>query len=80
MNKDQDDKLYLLLKLKMEEMAVVPPQSLGPFTFLYKKIVPYFKFYPWRTAIFVSVVFSSFLYFILGKTLIRIVSILQAGF
>jgi len=71
---------YKLLVAKMHEVAVVPPQTVGPFTGVYKRLVPYFKFAPWRSAIFLSVLATIFLYFLLGSTLVKIASILQFGF
>lgn len=71
---------YQLLVAKMHEVAIVPPQTVGPFTGVYKRIVPYLKFAPWRAAFFLSVLATAFLYLIFGSTLVKIASILQFGF
>jgi hypothetical protein len=76
----RSEKTYQLLVNKMHEVAIVPPQNLGPFTVVYKKVVPYIKFYPWFAVSLISFVASLFLYLLLGSTLVRFVSILQFGF
>lgn len=74
------DKTYELLLNKMHEVTVVPSQQLGGLTPLYKKIVPFFKFYPWRSAFIISLIGVLFLYLLLGSVLIRVASILQISF
>ncbi|MBM3283698.1 hypothetical protein FJY90_05660 [Candidatus Gottesmanbacteria bacterium] len=74
------DKTYRLLVDKMHEVASIPPQQVGPFTFLYKRLVPYFKFYPWRSFAVISSFTAFFLYLLLGSILVRLVSVLQFGF
>lgn len=76
----KNDKVFKLMVARMHEVAVVPPQQIGPFTLLYKRIVPWFKFYPWRSALVVSLFASLFLYVILGITLVKLASLLQLGF
>lgn len=74
------DKTYDILVAKMHEMAMVPPQTVGPFTGIYKKIIPMFKFSPIRSLSFVSLVCTVILYLLLGSMLVKIASILQFGF
>lgn len=76
----KNDKTYEMLRLKMNEIAVVPPQTLGPLTSLYKSIIPQFKFYPWRMAFLLSTLASFILYLLIGTSFVRIASILQFGF
>ena len=76
----KEDKAYQLLLAKMQEVSSVPPQSFGPFTPIYKIVVPYFKFYPWISVSLISAILVFFLYFIFGTTLIRLASLLQYGF
>jgi hypothetical protein len=64
----------------MHEVAVVPPQQVGPFTPLYKRIVPWFKYFPLKSAVIVALFVSFFLYIILGITLVKLASLLQFGF
>lgn len=80
MKSPKKDQIYQLLVNRMREASVVPPQSVGPLTFFYKQLGPYFKFYPWKTAVLLSAVFSLWLYFLLGPILVKIVSVLQFGF
>lgn len=76
----KNGKTYQLLVAKMREVSVVPPQTIGPFTNTYKRIVPFFKFSPWRSAALVSFAGTAILYFLLGGALIKLASILQFGF
>lgn len=76
----KDDLFYQNLITKMREVATLPPQEVGPFTSLYKRVVPNFKTQPWKTTTILSV-FATFLFYILfGTTLIKVVSLLQFGF
>ena len=52
------DRLYQLLLNKMHEVSLVPPQTIGPFTFIYKMIVPVFKVNPLKSFVFISLFFS----------------------
>lgn len=76
----EKDKTYEILLSKMQEIALVPPQTVGPFTPIYKKIVPLFKFYPVRSISLVAFISAILLYLILGSLSVRIASILQFGF
>lgn len=73
-------KTYQALVEKMREVALIPTQEVGFLTPYYKKIVPRFKYSPWKSAIILSSFFSLLLYFLLGTTLIKLVSLLQFGF
>lgn len=64
----------------MHEIAIVSPQTIGPFTHLYKKVVPFLKYSPWRSALLISILTSAVLYFLLGSILVKIASVLQFGF
>lgn len=64
----------------MHEVAEVAPQTIGPFTHLYKRVVPFLKFSPWRSAILISMLTAALLYILLGSALVRIASTLQFGF
>lgn len=74
------DKTYQLLLEKMHEVAVVPPQTIGPFTGMYKKVVPFLKFSPWKSMAAISFALAVFLYILLGSAIVRFASILQFGF
>lgn len=76
----KEDKVYQKLKTKMEEVAVVRPQTLGPLTAPYKWTVSYFKVYPWLAFALLSLVFSLAVYLFLGVYIVYFVSVLQHGF
>ena len=76
----RSDKLYRSLVAKMQEVTVVPPQTVGPLTSIYKRIALQFKVNPWKTALIVSLSISLLAYILLGVTLVKITSLLQYGF
>jgi hypothetical protein len=71
---------YELLVERMHEIALVPPQELGPFTLIYRKFIPLFKNSFWKSAGIFALMASLILYVVLGAYLIKIVSVLQYGF
>lgn len=74
------DKTYKLLVERMHEVAAIPPQEFGSLTFIYKRIVPYLKFSPWKSATIMSFIIASFLYLIFGAYLVKLTTLLQFGF
>jgi hypothetical protein len=58
----------------------LPPQNVGPFTQLYKKITVHLKVMPWFLLMFGAVFVVGSLYFFFGSSFTRIVSLLQRGF
>lgn len=76
----RDEKLFRLLVVRMQEVATVPPQTIGPFTYFYKRLVPGLKIHPWKVTALVSFMFTVFLYLVFGIKLVRLVSLLQFGF
>ncbi len=76
----KQDKTYQLLVAKMQEVAILPPQTLGPFTGVYKRVTPFFKFSPRRMTAILSLFATLLLYFFLGSTMVKLASILQFGF
>lgn len=74
------DPLYEKLVRRMEEVSVVPPQQLGPFTSFYKIIASQLKVNPWKSAGVAAVIATLLLYWLMGGAFIRITSILQYGF
>lgn len=75
-----DEKLYQLLVQRMQEVAVVPPQTVGPLTPLYKRVVPQLKWQPWRSVAAVSFVATIALYILFGVRVVHLASLLQYGF
>lgn len=76
----KEDRVYQLLRTKMQEISWVPPQSFGFFTPLYKVVVPYFKYNPWVSVGIISAVMVFCLYFLFGTALVKLASLLQFGF
>ena len=76
----KNDILYQHLVDKMREVAALPPQEAGPFTYLYKSVVPRFKTKPWKSTTILALLATSFLYFLFGTTLVKLVSTIQFGF
>jgi len=64
----------------MQQVAVVPPQTVGPFTPLYKRFVPQLKYFPFRTLIPLSLLAILFAYIIFGTRLVKLASLLQLSF
>ena len=71
---------YDLLVNKMHEVSSLPQQTMGPFTPLYRTLVPHVKEAPWRWFAAGSFATGVALYFLLGATIVKIVSVLQHGF
>ena len=64
----------------MYQVTVVPPQSMGPLTPLYKRLVPWFKYFPFKTLIPASLLAILFAYLIFGSKLVKLASLLQLSF
>lgn len=75
-----NDALYQLMKQRMQEVAVVPPQTVGPLTPLYKRVIPQLKSQPWRSVGALSFVFTVLLYLVFGARVVKLASLLQYGF
>jgi len=65
---------------RWEEVTNLPPQTLGPFTGMYKLLTGRFKVMPWPWFLVVSAVFVVVLYVILGSAIAFLVTTLQKGF
>lgn len=70
------------MKQKMNEVFSIEPNDLGKgyLTTFFKKITSYLKTMPFIYVIPLTFLVSVALYFILGRFLIKLVSILQYGF
>lgn len=75
-------KINFRLKKKLDEVFSVEPNDLGInyLTSHFKKITAYFKVIPFVYIIPFTFLISILLYFLLGKLLIRLATILQYGF
>jgi hypothetical protein len=70
------------MKQKMNEVFLVEPNELGInyLTIYFKKITAYLKTMPFVYIIPLTLFVSIFSYFILGRFLIKLVTVLQYGF
>ena len=76
----KNNKFYRELIIKMHEVSVVPPQTVGPLTPVYKKVVRELKFFPFKVIIPISFLFILFAYLIFGTWLVKLAETLQTGF
>lgn len=74
------DLLYDKFVKHWEKVTEVPPQTVGPFTPIYKAVTKRLKVMPWFLLLPISLLCVFFLYLLLGSTITFIVSILQRGF
>lgn len=74
------DTTYQLLVTKMREVSEFPPQSVGPFTGIYKRVVPFLKNDPWKRALPISFLIAFLMYIAFGLQLVKLASLLQFGF
>ncbi len=74
------DALYQKFVKRWEEVMDLPPQTVGPLTPYYKKLVARLKVMPWPVLVIGSVVLVVGLYLLLGSAITILVSVLQRGF
>jgi hypothetical protein len=74
------DLLYEKFVKHWERVTEVPPQTIGPFTPVYKEITKRLKVMPWLPIIFVSILAVGGLYLLVGPAVSGIVTLLQRGF
>ena len=74
--------INLRLKQKMDEVFSIEPNELGTgyLTTFFKKITSYLKTMPFIYVIPLTFLITVFMYFVLGKFLIKLVTVLQYGF
>ena len=65
---------------RWQQVTELPPQTLGPLTPYYKRLVKHLKVMPWPLFLVVSVVTVVGLYFLVGSAITLLVSLLQKGF
>ena len=75
-----EDVFYNQLVDKMTEVSAIKPQSVGPFTGIYKRITPLVKEKPYKALSLGSLFSAAFLYLLFGSLLVKLASILQYGF
>ena len=74
------DFTYKKFVARWEEVLDVPPQTLGPFTPLYKTLIRRLKIMPWPYFVLLAAAFVLILYFLLGSAITFLVTLLQRGF
>ena len=74
------DTLYTKFVKRWEEVTDLPPQTVGPLTPYYKRLVARLKVMPWPMLVVGSVVVVIGLYLLFGSALTILVSVLQRGF
>ena len=74
--------INIRLKKKLNEVFFIEPNDLGIdfLTFYFKKITAYFKVIPFIYVVPFTFLISIILYFLLGRLLVRLVTILQYGY
>lgn len=65
---------------RWEEVVEIPPQTLGPWTRLYKIATKRLKIMPWPWFVVGSLFFALVLYIAFGSAVTGIVTLLQRGF
>lgn len=75
-------KINFRLRNKMNEVFSIEPNDLGAnyLTYYFKKIANYLKTAPFIYVIPVTFLMSILLYFVLGRFLVKLVTVLQYGF
>lgn len=66
---------------RWEEVTTLPPQTVGPLTPVYKRVIPLFKYAPWRIIVpvtFIAVTAGAFL--LQELSAVQLASLLQGGF
>ena len=74
------DIAYQKFVARWEEVMELPPQRLGPFTGIYKRVVPGLKIMPWPFLALFAIFIVAALYILIGSAVTFIVSLLQRGF
>lgn len=74
------DTLYNKFVKRWEEVTDLPPQTVGPLTPYYKKLVVKLKVMPWPILVVGAVITVVCIYLLVGSAITLLVSILQRGF
>jgi len=74
------DVTYKKFIARWEEVVDLPPQTLGPFTPLYKALIRRLKVMPWPYFVLLATMVVLALYFLIGSTIALLVTLLQRGF
>ena len=74
------DTTYKKFVARWEEVTDLPPQTLGPFTPIYKAFIRRLKIMPWPFFVLTAAALVIMLYFLIGSTITLLVTLLQKGF
>lgn len=74
------DSIYQKFVKRWEEVTDLPPQTLGPFTPVYKFVTRRLKVKPWPALIIIGLATVTIMYGLIGTATVVIASILQRGF
>ena len=74
------DFTYKKFIARWEEVVDLQPQTLGPFTPLYKTLIRRLKVMPWPYFVLTAVTIVLGLYLLVGSTVTLLVSLLQESF
>ncbi len=74
------DTAYQKFVRRWEEVTDIPPQTLGPLTPYYKRLVRRLKVMPWPMFVLSSLFIVLGLYVLVGSAITFLVSLLQKGF
>ena len=74
------DFTYKKFIARWEEVVDLQPQTLGPFTPLYKTLIRRLKVMPWPYFVLTAVTIVLGLYLLVGSTVTFLVSLLQKSF
>ena len=74
------DFVYQKFVKRWQEVTELPPQSVGPLTPVYKRLVRFLKVMPWPLLVLSSLFLVLGLYILIGSAITFIVSVLQRGF
>lgn len=76
----ENEKIYLKLKEKRDEMNELPINDFGRFSLTYREIASYFKVAPWRAGMVLAFLGTIFLLYLLGPSFLRLASLVAKGF
>jgi len=65
---------------RWKETIDIPPQSIGPFTPIYKEVTKRLKVMPLPMVVAVSIIIVGLVVYLFGSSITKLVSLLQRGF
>ncbi len=74
------DRTYQKFVQRWEEVTDIPPQTLGPFTSVYKNLTKHLKVMPWPWYVVAGFLVAIGLYLLFGPSISRLVTLLQKSF